>query len=194
MEIDALAEFDLKMPGNWIAGDDRDWAGDTLLVFSLLEAEYERAIAAFALFEPLISEYVHERIHTQLKKYERSLNSIYAREFVLSLDSVCKLLNTLARDLNPPAAVQLLIAEYAHLFGYLKHIRDSVAHIEDRGRGLDRRRRRIQVPVLVLGGFNERRFEFTAEDGNCYSIDITRETALSARNILQAIINEYSWE
>ena len=194
MDVDALAEFDLTKPGNWIAGEDRDWAGDNLLVLSLIEDEYERAIVAFALFDPLTAENVREQLQNPLRKYERCLNSISAREFVLSLDAITKLLSTLDRYLNPPDSVPLLVAEYVRMFGDLKHIRDSVAHIEDRGRGRDRHQRAIQVPILVLGSFIERRFEFTAEDGNHYGIEITRDTVLSARNILQGIINAYSWE
>jgi len=194
MDSDALAGLDLAKPGNWIAGEDRGWAGDTLLVLSLVEGEYERAVAAFAMFEPLAAENAQEAIRNPPNKYERCLNQIYARAFVLSLDAITKLLEQLADVLQPPQEVQTQIDRYIAEFGYLRHMRNSIAHIEHRGRGQDRHQRRIEAPVIVLGGFNERRYEFTGEDGAHYNVDISRDRVLAVRDTLQALLDAYQWQ
>jgi len=104
------------------------------------------------------------------------------------------LLEALKKYLNPPNSVVIFISEYEAIFGHLKYIRDSVAHIEDRGRGVDKHQKRIPTNFLILGAFIERRFGFTASDGKFYEIELSESTLFSAQRILQKIISAYSWE
>lgn len=194
MNTAELKKFDLSFPGHWIAGSDRDWAFETALILSSLENEFVRAVASFAMFEPITTSNVEQFADLNQSKYEGCLNGIYATSFVLSLDAISKLLEALKKYLNPPSTVLIFISEYEAIFGHLKHIRDSIAHIEDRSRGVDKYQRRIPTNFLILGAFVERRFGFTASDGKFYGIELSESTLLSAHRILQGIINAYTWE
>jgi hypothetical protein len=186
-----LEKFDLHYPGHWIAGTDRDWAFETAHLLSLLESEFIGAVAAYSRFEPLTVENYEQRISRQRSKYDDSANIIYAKAFVCSLDMITKILNVLK---NPPETVRELISQYNVKFGDLKHIRDSLAHIEDRGRGLDKDKKEISATILALGVFAGRRYEVTASNGVRYRVEISESTLFSAHEVLQAIINAYEWE
>lgn len=194
MNIDQLSKFDLCKPGHWVAGSDHDWAFETYHILSLIEHEFIEAVSAYAMFKPVTSENIKEYLDRQRSKYEDCLNCIYARAFVLSLDSIRKMLRALERYLNPPDNVRNLILEYEKKFGHVRHIRDSISHIEDRGRAKDKYQKRIPGNILILGSFIGSRYEFTAGDGTCYGIDINEPTLFSVHKILQSIINEYTWE
>jgi hypothetical protein len=194
MDFDELNRFDLHYPGHWIAGSDRDWAGDTSLILSYIDEEFVRAVSSYAMFEPVTAHNVNHFLEKSRSKYASCLNGIYATSFVISLDTIAKLLNVLRKYLAPPNAALRLILKYESTFGHLKHIRDSIAHIEDRGRGVDKNQKRILSNFLVLGAFNESCFEFTGSDGTLYGIEISEPTLMSAYEILQGIINVYYWE
>jgi hypothetical protein len=193
MDTAALKKFDLSFPGHWIAGSDRDWAFATAQVLWFSEDEFIRAVTSYAMFEPITVNKVNQ-FYLRQSKYENCLNSIYANSFVFSLDEISKLLGVLKKYLGPPNNVLEFISEYESIFGHLKFIRDSIAHIEDRSRGVDKCQRNIPTNLLILGGFRERRFGFTASDGGFYEIELSESTLFSAQRILQNIINAYNWE
>lgn len=193
MDTSKLKKFDLSFPGHWIAGSDRDWASETALILSLAESEFICAVASYAMFEPVTASNF-QQFDLGQSKYERCLNGIYATSFIVSLNAISKLLEALKKYLRPPNTVITFISEYESAFGHLKHIRDSMAHIEDRGRGVDKYQRRIPTNFLILGAFIERRFGFTASDGKFYEIELSESTLSSAQQILQKIINAYGWE
>lgn len=193
MNIVELRKFDLIYPGHWIASSDRDWANDTSGILSSVDSEFVRSVTSYAMFKPITANYVEQ--FYDLSKYESCLNGIYATSFVFSLDAISKLLNALKTYLSPPDAVLDLISEYESIFGHLKHIRDSIAHIEDRSRGVSKNKKEIPSNILVLGSFfNERCFGVTASNGNLYGVELSDSTLLSAHRILQGIINTYTWE
>ena len=191
MNLSELQKFDFTHPGHWIVGADRDWAGETSQVLGLMEYEFVLAATSYAMFEPVTQGTMED--HRSSSVYERCLNSIYATSFVFSLDSITKLLEVLNR-LNPPEPVPTLISEYRVQFGDLRYVRDSVAHNEDRGRGLDKDRKALSTPLIILRCFNQTRFECTGSDGACHGIDISESALLDAHRILQDILNAYSWE
>ena len=189
MDESQLHKFEIQYPGHWIVSPDRNWAAETADILSLAEDQFLRAVVTYAMFKPVTRE-----TFSHPSKYVRCLNSVYAMAFVYSIDSISKLLDVLHKELKPPDAVQLLISQYSLRFGDLKHIRDSIAHIEDRGRALDKNHKPIPTSIIVLGCFNDRRFEFTASNGKCYAVEISDSTLLSVHGILQEIINSYNWE
>ncbi len=193
MNIIELQKFDLTYPGHWIAGKDRDWANRTSIIISSVDSELVSAVSSFAMFKPITRDYA-KQLHNQ-SKYERCLNGIYATSFVFSLDAISKLLNALKLYLSPPDAVLVLISEYETVFGHLKYIRDSLAHIEDRSRGVGKNKKEIPTNLISLGSFiNETGLEVTASNGNLYRINLSDSTLLSAHRIIQGIINSYTWE
>ena len=194
MNPNNLSRFDLNFPGNWIAGDDRDLAFETFQLLKIVKDQLLRAVVSCSLFQPISEKNIRKRLDEHLSEYEACLNSIYATTFVLSLDTIAKLLHTLRRNLEPPTQARDFVDRYQEQFGQLKYIRDSIMHIEDRGRGKDRNQENIPASFFVLGVYVENRYEFTGEDGNRYSVEISENTLLAARKIIQDIINAYKWE
>jgi len=191
VNIDELTQFNLSFPGHWIEGDDRNWASESYLTLSHIKGLYEEAVVAYSQFDPITAENYKDKINEPI--YSRCLNSIYAKAFVFALDGINKLLLKLCRHLHPPEQIKTLKTEYENRFGHLKHIRDSAIHIEDRGRGKTRREEQLNTNIIILGSFIEIRFSFTGEDGRQYEIEISDTTLLSAKQVIQKVINSYTW-
>ena len=188
MGIRTASSFDVLRPGTWVAGDERDWADETQRLLSLIQHEFERAVACWAAYCPLR---VDPQVGLDIGRHAKALREVYAREFVLALDSISKLLSKLPK---PPDEVVRLQREYWHRFGDAKHIRDSFAHIEDRGRGRRQGGEPVQSPLVVLACFVGDRFEFTASNGNRYGIEVSAGTLTLAHELVQGIIGCYKWE
>ncbi len=192
MTISNCERFDLIYPGHWISGADRELAFETFHLLSLVEHEFTCAVAACSLFEPITLDNAY--LTSTQSKYSASLRSVYARSFVYSLDSISKILKVLGKHSQAPDALREPISDYRLKFGNLRHIRDSAAHIEDRGRALTKKGKPISSWVIVLGSFNESPFEITGNDGKCYGVDISESTLVLVHQILQKIIDAYAWE
>jgi hypothetical protein len=136
MNPNNFSRFDLTFPGNCIAGDDRDLASETLRLLKIVKDQFFRAVVSCSLFPPISERNIGNHLDEHLSEYEACLNSIYATTLVLSLDTIVKLLHTLQRNLEPPTQVRDFVDKYQEQFGHLKYIRDSIMHIEDRGRGV----------------------------------------------------------
>ncbi len=192
-----LKQFDLTFPGHWIEGEDRDQASQTKHILGLIQGLFTEAVVSYALFQPITAENLKDHMARfesgDESPYERCLNGLYAKAFVFALDGIEKLLNRLSDNLNPPKEINRLYEEYKKYFGHLKHIRDSAIHIEDRGRGVTRKEKRLKTSVVILGSFNEKRYTFTGEDGLQYEIEISDSTVNTAKSIIQKIINSYPW-
>jgi len=187
MKSEVLTQFGLSFPGNWIEGDDRAWAAESLLTLRHIKGLFEEAVAAYSQFDPITIENHKEKCNESV--YSRCLNNIYAKAFVFALDGI----NKLIQHLQPKEQIEALKAEYESRFGHLKHIRDSAIHLEDRGRGKDRHQEKLNTSIIILGCFAERRFTFTGEDGRQYEIEISQSTLLLAKEILTKILDTYKW-
>jgi hypothetical protein len=195
MDLDNLTQFDLVFPGSWIEDEDRDRASQVNRVLHMVQSLFIEAVTSYALFSPLVPEknrndYIERHLHES--PYKRCLNSIYAKTFVFALYNIKSLLSKLA-NMHPPSEVKEFVKKYNDRFGHLKHIRDSATHIEDRGLGLNRDGKQISTNLLILGSFLERRFTFSGENGMQYEIEISDQTLSAAKEIIQAIINSYTW-
>jgi hypothetical protein len=191
MNLEDLKQFDLSFPSPWIEGKDRDWASDNQLALRNVISLFEEAVAAFWKFDPITAENYKDKINEST--YSRCLNSIYARAFVYALDGINKILSSICTNLHPPKPVKPLKQEYKKRFGHLKHIRDSAIHIENRGLGKDKEGNPLNTNIIILGSFIERRFAFTGNDGKQYEIEISGSTLITAKDIIQKVIESYDW-
>lgn len=191
MKSDKYSHFDLRFPGYWIEGRDRDWASQNRLVLMHIENLFTEAVAAYSRFQPITSQNYRDFIDKD--RYEKCFNGIYAKSIVFALDGIEKLLCRLCEQLNPPEAVVSFCKEYSRQFGHLKHIRDSAIHIEDRGRGVTRSQKPLDTNIVLLGSFIGNSFIFTGEDGQQYEVEISERTINRARKIIQNIIDAYTW-
>ena len=194
MDSEYLQKFDLHYPGIWIDGEDRDWASDIQQILSLIEGLFVEAVASYALFQPITIERLSKENAIQESRYDSCLNGLYAKAFVYNLHSIEKLLYRLCQaNTHPPTGIEELYGEYDHIFGHLRHIRDSAMHIEDRGLGLSKSQKPIETNILIIGGFIDNRYTFSGSDGNQYEIEISETTLEAARRIIQDVINSYPW-
>ena len=194
MDTTRLQEFDLSFPGIWIEGKDRDWAFNVQHILSLVEGLFVEAVASYGLFQPITFENMRKLRETQRSRYEECLNLLYAKAFVFALHGIEKLLQHLCdKSMHPPSEIQKLYDDYMSSFGQLKHIRDSAIHIEDRGRGVNRKQEPIPTHILVIGGFIDNCFTFSGEDGKPYGVEISEATLKTAKSIIQRIIDSYQW-
>ena len=194
MDTEKLKNFDLYFPYlRRIKGEDRDWAFQVKLMLGFIQSEFVEAVAAYSLFKPITAENVFEYMERRKSPYEGCLNKLYAKAFVYALHNIEKLIYQLTIDKKNPTSIQTLYSEYKNHFGDLRHIRDSAMHIEDRGRGVNRHQKPIDTNILIIQGFLENRFTFTGADGNQYEIEISEHTLIIAKEIIQKIINSYTW-
>ncbi len=193
MDVEKLQKFDLSFPGHLIDGEDRTWAFQTAHILYLVESQFCRAVASYAMFKPMTADEIKQYLEQTPSSYERCLNNIYAEAFVYSLNAIRMLLKKLRDTLNPPDKARRLISEYETQFKNLEYIRDSAMHIEDRGRGVDKYQKGIASALIVLGGINGKRFGFTGYNGNLYEIEISQDTLMNAHEIIQSLINSYDW-
>lgn len=195
IDFDSLKQYDLTFPGICIESEDQDYSlqTDPGYILRLIQSLFNEAVVSVALFQPITAQNVSDFLNKEESSYERCLNSLYAKAFVFALHSIDKLINQLSKNMNSPKQVKRLYNEYKKHFGQLKHIRDSAIHIEDRGCGVTRKQQKINAHVIILSCFNEKRYIFTGEDGKQYEIEISDNTLKLALNIIQNIINSYSW-
>jgi len=185
-------KYDLDWPGHRIEGEDRDWASETQTILHNIESEYIIAVASFLHYKPITLQLSRGQSYCPVSKYNKSIymTSIYARSYVMSLYLIDRMLKTIE---NPPDITAKAISKYNYDWGYLKHIRDSIVHLEDRGRGLDKNGKKLSTNIIALGVYSIKGYDFTGNDGTIYHIDITEETLPSIRDILQKVIGGYSW-
>jgi hypothetical protein len=191
MNLSELKKFDFTQPGDWIAGVDRDWSSESFRILGSIKSQFVIAVTSYKMFEPLTLDTAED--YYSRSKYESCLNTIYATSFVFSLDAIRRLLDAL-NDRQPPAPVSKLIAEFNNHFCDLKEVRDSAAHIDERGRGLAKGGKELSSSVVYVGTFLGSHFAFTGSDGVCHSIEMKESTLLDAHRILQDIINAYPWK
>ncbi len=201
MDINSSDSFNLHFPGNWIKGEDHY---DLEIVFSFINNAFEEAIIAFEMFTPLIGQSPPSASSPEesndvalyfAPNHDTALMSLYAKAFVYSLNTIDKLLPILKKRPNAPQQIISLSDSFHQIFGYLKHIRDSLMHLEHRGLGLNRKGERIESgPIRHFGSFAGDHYFFMGEDGETYNVKIATSTLQCAREIIQNIINAYEWE
>jgi len=191
MKIDLLKKYELIFPGQWIVSGDRGWASQNYRCLILITNCFCEAAVALYSFRP----FSIKRIEAceRPSPYDAHLNTILAKHLVYSLDSIRNILNKLCKKCDPPPQVLPIYEEYKSRFSYLKFIRDSAIHIEDRGRGVNRSGLPLRVNIISLSNFVNNTYCFTGNDGNEYRIDMTEETIRQAYVLLQKIVDAYEW-
>ena len=79
---------------------------------------------------------------------------IHAKAFIYALDGVGKIMKVLAARGDAPAAADSAVQGFYDHFPTLVAVRDSTQHMEDRGRGLDRKGNPLQLKPIQNGLIN----------------------------------------
>ena len=177
-------------------------------------AEYEKSLGTESFYRGFRE--VYQMVEIDLKRenwaagqlpkdYKHSLIFIYAKSFLHALDSIGKFLTVFSKDIPTVPAVSDAKKRFDENFKTLKGVRDSVQHIEDRGRGLDKRSQPLaQKPVdngmirsargaLILNNLSNNRYGCTMEDGYFGEVEVSNESLVFARDCIQVVIDAFQW-
>ena len=141
------------------------------------------------------------------RSYERRVMFMHARSFLFSLDRIEMILGVLCADNQAPPGVATACAQLDVVAPTLRPLRNSVAHHEDRIRGLGPGQRPIHLlpivdnamihapsgGVLAVENLNNSRFGSTVADGTYAEIDVSESTLRSIRDCIQSVIQSYDW-
>ncbi len=141
------------------------------------------------------------------QEYQWRLPFIFAHAYVYALDSFQKILETLVPEPGVPPAVAEALERFKTAFPVLRGIRDSAHHIEDRGRGLDRQGRPLDLKpvyngivhapsggVLLLSNLRGNKLGYTLGDGSHGEIAISPENTAEVAAIFQSVIDAFRWK
>lgn len=131
---------------------------------------------------------------------------IYARAFLYSVDMFERQLAALAKEKNVPARVAELHAQLVTDFPYLRGMRNTVQHMDERLRGIGPGNRPLDLKpvtndfihapsggVLILKNLNGSRYGATMGDGNYGEIDVSDESMERLKAVLEGVLQSFPW-
>ncbi len=187
-----LEEYNLHFPGHRIGGENRDAAFEVLILLSFISDLYCEAVVSASQFRPMLP--FKRRMRRDRTNKKAIHNSIYAKSFVSTLHGIRKILGQFP-EVMLTEEFNNIRSEYQREFKDYTPIRDSFSHLEDRARGLDRNGEQIKASVLPFGGWIfPDKYTYIGSDGFHYTAVINMETVRKAQDLLQRIINCFSWE
>jgi hypothetical protein len=170
-------------------------------------ADGEEAVEMFEEEQELLvggRQQVHE-----LSKHARRAQ-MHARSLVFAVDSFVKMVEAMAADqAAPAAALTTALDGFTAAVPGAKDLRDSLHHIEDRARGLDRRGRTIvpagaapagfaatagSPPMYVGTNISDNRVFCTAGDGQTVELEVSEATVSLMAQCLQQVVDALAWK
>lgn len=141
------------------------------------------------------------------REFEHNVPLLYARAFLYALDAFDKILGVLAHEPGVPSQVAEWHAQLEVHFPHLRGVRNTVQHIEDRGRGLGAGRNPkpldlkpinnnlIKAPggALVINSLNGSRYGSTMADGHYGEVDISPQSMEHLQRILVGVLELFQW-
>ena len=137
--------------------------------------------------------------------FERRKEFLHAHSFVFALDGFLRTLQVLAGTRDAPQNVVAVATNLRMALPHLKRVRDSAAHLEDRGRGLGKREQQLDLKpvdnslfkapagVLGLSNLNGSKLGYTTEAGDYGEIDVSVATLSLVRDAFQQVIDAFRW-
>lgn len=131
---------------------------------------------------------------------------VYARMFVFALDTFECLLKVLQEDPKVPQQVSVAFEDMRRKFPNLRGIRNSAHHLEDRARGIATYKRKIDLKPMQSGGINAPGgalvlsalhgtvYGYTMENGFYGEIDVSPQTMLVLKSILDVVLSSFAWK
>jgi hypothetical protein len=178
----------LTLPGTWIDHPDRDWASSVQMLLDEVLDQLSEAHLILAMFEA--SNMTVSKVNDQNNR----LRLIYAKSFVYALDTVCQLIRVLQKQEQLPSLASDYCQKFLAQFGGLRDLRNSLQHVEDRLRGIDRKGEPIPSSLLVLGAFRDNNyFGATVSDGRYVEIEISDSVLIQAYSIVEELLWCFDW-
>jgi hypothetical protein len=194
---DALFDrLELSLPAPWIDHNDRDFAGDVLLILGSAIDQFNDALVACGFFRPIAADGVERGtlgVVCQRNRLEGRLHSLYARAYVYGLDSPRAFVQALSMRPGIPPTAAAACATFLQRFGHIRDIRNSLQHVEERSQGKGSNGKILPGGLLLLGGFIGRRFGVTTGDGQLKEVEISEQFLEAVRSALLEIIWSFEW-
>lgn len=129
------------------------------------------------------------------KAYKNKLAYLHAASFVHALDISGKLLTVMNKDPDAPEEVGTQMTKFYSQFPELVGVRDTVEHIEDRVRGLDRNHKPLELlgQGLTLSSLRENWFGCTMSNGEYGEVHISLQSLSFLTECIQKVINSFQW-
>jgi hypothetical protein len=140
------------------------------------------------------------------RQIRHHLPFICAKAFLTAADSIGKILMRLGERMDVPPETVAVCRGFYDSFPELREVRNSVQHIEDRGRGFGRRGRPLKLkPVnsgginvdggaLILNNLNGNRYGSTMADGHFGEIEVSATSLATIRDRIEAVISSLPWK
>ena len=138
--------------------------------------------------------------------YQQRFVFMHAKTFLLALDRIDRLFDTLAKMPDVPEAVGQAKQAFDTALPALRGVRNSVAHREDRSRGLGRDGKPLSLKpvdnqlvrapggVLILESLIGNRFGSTMADGEYGEVSVTPASLAAANQLVQMSIEAFRWK
>jgi hypothetical protein len=139
------------------------------------------------------------REHEHLKVF------IYAKAFLYALDGFDKFLGVISKEPGIPAGVVEAAGRVTEFFPHLRGVRNTAQHLEDRTRGLDQRKKKIDLMPVENGAFsapsgglflnclNGTQYGSTMSNGHYGEVDVSPDSMQKLQNLMQDVINAFNW-
>jgi len=139
------------------------------------------------------------------EEFERRKSFLHAHSFVFAVDGFVRTFRVLADTLGAPAVLADVASRLQGALPDLKGVRDSAAHLEDRGRGLDKREQPLDLKpvdnslikapgrVLGLSNLNGSKLGYTTEAGEYGEVDVSAMTLTFVGDAFQDAVNAFPW-
>jgi hypothetical protein len=176
------------------ACQDIEYAATQLL--SQMASQYNTAVVSAAHYQEvwagLISRTMVWPAPPPTIDVQRELLGIFARSYVFGLDGVEGCANELGKVDGVRDSSRGITAKLVLSLKWVKDIRDSLQHIEERVQG-KAYGRRIPSSVLVLGDYSDRGFTVTTAAGAIVTIELSEVVLASVRSEISALVRSFTW-
>lgn len=123
---------------------------------------------------------------------EGELLGIYSKSYVFGLDGVEGCAFELSKMIELPEAVRSAARRLCDELKWVRRVRDSLQHVEERVQG-KAHSKRIPASLLMLGGHSDSGFSTTIDDGTLVTIEVSEAILGSIRSHLAALDRALVW-
>jgi len=190
--------LEISLPGPWIDHADRDHAWTVYSLLSSAVDHFNDAVVACQFFEPITGDDLRRNasgaVLAQNDPVKNRLRYICARAYIYALDTTCSFLKTLVEQpFNAPPAIVACNALLLR-FQDVRHIRNSLAHVDERSQGIGSGGKKLPGPLLIVGGcLVGNRFGVTSGDGRYAEVELSEQMMTNFRSALLEIIWSFEW-
>ena len=141
------------------------------------------------------------------RSYRSRLPFVHARSYLLAMDRLDRLVGVLSNMPDVPERVVEAPKTLRELMPHLREVRNSVAHYEDRSRGLNHREQPLDPKpidnvlanapdggVLAMECLNGNLFGSIMSDGHYGEVELSKGALGEVCRVIQQILNSFKWK